>query len=235
MSLEAHFRAYKHPSFTTTASFSDPIIPSSRSAPMASLEARSLAVPNMKRNNHSKQTPITLQYYVAETAFCVTVRQSSGPGPLKTSRDNPRSAISGETTSPRPATSLAQRLINTTKTSSSFPTGTKEISRPSKSLLLEHSQICDAQLTIDSESHGAANPSSFKFDRSAGYLRLTGSASETLSLEGGNSKRNADVDCSSLASFLEVISSERLNRMPHRASKWDQMMRVLGSESASCA
>lgn len=128
---------------------------------------------------------------------------------------------------PRPATSLSQRFTNAAEPSTSFLAASGEFHRSSKSLPRDESQTCIAQMDVDNESHGIMDPVSFEFDRSTGYLPITDSGPWPVASGGHHAAGAPETSCNSLGSFLKVVSSERLNRMPHRASKWDRIIRLL--------
>ena len=82
-------------------------------------------------------------------------------------------------------------------------------------------------MDVDNDPHGMTNPISFEFDHSTGYLPVTDQASQMPRMDDQKRRLDPETGCSSLESFLQIISSERLSRMPHRASSWDRIIRVL--------
>ena len=134
--------------------------------------------------------------------------------------------------SPRPATSLSQRFSNAAGPSTSFLAANGEFHGSSKAILRDEAVACAAQTDFDSDSHGPTDPISFEFDKSPGYLADTDRASQALPSIGVQGGWVLDAECSSVESFLQIISSVRLHRMPHRASKWDRIIRVLEGKSS---
>lgn len=129
--------------------------------------------------------------------------------------------------SPHTAVSLSRRFSTAAGPSTSFLAANGEFHNEKKSHTHETADVCAAQMDQDSHSHGPLNPVSFDFDRSAGYLppgdHASRSGSQTLLQE----KRTSETSHLSLDAFLHCVSSERLHRMPHRASKWDRALRLL--------
>lgn len=146
---------------------------------------------------------------------------------MRSSVDHARSASNAGVSTPRPATSLSQRFSNATEPSISSFAANGEFHQSSESLPHEDSRSCAAQMAVDSDTHGVTDPISFEFDLSTGYLPITEEASQSLPSGGLQGVSPPETGCSTLAAFLQLVSSERLNRMPHRASKWDQMIRLL--------
>ena len=128
------------------------------------------------------------------------------------------------TPSPRAPMSLSQRFSNTAGPFLSFPGANGEFSRLDPVATHVNSHSCAAQMDVITESHGIANPNSFDFDQSSGYLPINGRIPGV-----SGSLETTEKGRSTLESFLHAVSSERLNRMPHRASKWDRMIRILES------
>lgn len=135
--------------------------------------------------------------------------------------------------SPHTAVSLSQRFSNAAGPSTSLLAANGEFHTDKKSLLQETADACAAQMNPDSHSHGALNPIAFDFDKSTGYLPPDDQASQSepqnLLQETWTSKTGK----LSLDAFLHCVSSERLHRMPHRASKWDRALRLLEGMSLS--
>ncbi|KAL6713203.1 hypothetical protein ACLMJK_009324 [Lecanora helva] len=141
--------------------------------------------------------------------------------------DSASPAASKGNSSFRPATSLSQRFSNGTGLPTSFRETKDNLLRAGKSTSVQDSQSYAPQMDHNSDVHGVANPTSFEFDHSMDYLPARGHVAQQSSLYGGQDAWDPKTGCSSLESFLQLISSERLSRMPHRASKWDRVMRVL--------
>jgi len=122
---------------------------------------------------------------------------------------------------------LSQRLSNAAGPSTSFLATNGEFHEEKKSLTHETANACAAQMDSDHDSHGALNPVSFEFDKSTGYLPSGDHTSQSHpeSLTRGTCITNTAH--LSLDAFLHLVSSERLNRMPHRASNWDRAIRLL--------
>lgn len=129
--------------------------------------------------------------------------------------------------SPLTAVSLSHRFSNAAGPSTSLLAANGEFHKDKKSLTQETADVCAAQMDPDSHSHGPPNPVAFDFDKSTGYLppddHASRSGPQTLSQE----TRNWKTGQLSLDAFLHCVSSERLHRMPHRASKWDRALRLL--------
>ena len=166
--------------------------------------------------------------------LCLIDKKSPQPTIVKSSEDRPQQAFHLGMSAPRPATSLSQRFSNTAGPSTSFFAASGEFDTSTKSLPRGGSEACVAQKDIESESHGATNPSSFDFDRSSGYLPVIDRGVQSLTSSGPQATRTGEASCTSFESFLQLISSERLNRMPHRASKWDRVIRLLEGIAPPC-
>lgn len=157
---------------------------------------------------------------LAEQQFSrLTGTNSSGGGGLPASHIPPSSA--------HYAVSLSQRFSNAAGPSASLLAANGEFNRGSKSALPEGSRHCPAQMDLDKDPHGNTNPSSFLFDYSTGYIPIATQASRPLPQSQLESTWKSGTGHLSLKSFLEGVSSERLNRMPHRASRWDRGIRML--------
>ena len=102
-----------------------------------------------------------------------------------------------------------------------------EITRGSRSALNDDSQDCPAQIDHDDQSHGGNNAIFFDFDQSTGYLPNAIQGPQTLPRILLSSAWQPGTGHLSLEAFLESVASERLNRMPHRASRWDRVTRML--------
>ena len=91
----------------------------------------------------------------------------------------------------------------------------------------DESHGCATQMDVDEGVHGALNPVAFGFDQTTGYLPVAANAFQSAPSSDLQDGWNPKTDCTSLESFLKCVSAARLNRMPHRASKWDRFIRVL--------
>lgn len=125
------------------------------------------------------------------------------------------------------AVSLSQRLSNTAGPSTSLLAAKGEFSRDSKSVLKGDFQDCPAQMDLDEDCHRSENVISYDFDQCTGQLPITSQALRPLPQSLLESTWKPETGHLSLESFLEVVSSQRLNRMPHRASRWDRVTRML--------
>ena len=75
---------------------------------------------------------------------------------------------------------------------------------------------CVAAKDGDVDTHGPTNPISFELQKETGYIPKRRQSTVQLA-----SNQTSLQDC------LQIISLERLNRMPHRASLWDRVVRSL--------
>jgi hypothetical protein len=139
------------------------------------------------------------------------------------------------TSLPQSAVGLPHRFSMAAGPSTNFSAAIGESHKRGSSLTHEPADVCAAQMDQDSHSHGPPNAVAFDFDQSTGYLppddQASRSGRQSLLQQQGNSKTNQ----LSLDAFLHAVSSERLNRMPHRASMWDRALRLLeGMFPMSC-
>lgn len=92
------------------------------------------------------------------------------------------------------------------------------------------SQPCTTQLASDADAHGPSNVTDFALDKQNGYLlspvELQPQAMDFETTSNGTI---------SLKLFMQAVATERLHHMPHRASRWDRMIRhIEGNISETC-
>lgn len=128
---------------------------------------------------------------------------------------------------PYSTVSLSQRFSNATEPSITRLAANGEFHQAKKSYTLA-ANVCAVQEESGNDPHGISNSASFEFATRAGYLP-SGNLALRAASESGlpnsmilNSNGHIPLD-----SFLHRVSSQRLNRMPHRASQWDRTVRLL--------
>ena len=89
-----------------------------------------------------------------------------------------------------------------------------------------HPQDCIAQIMTDGQHHGPTNSTSFTMENDTGYLQAAG---RRFSAGTTSSQAVAVPDASrlSLDGILRAAAAERLQSMPHRASRWDRAIRQI--------
>lgn len=128
---------------------------------------------------------------------------------------------------PPTSVSLSQRFSNTAGPSTSLFAATGEFHQDRKRITNETADVCAAQMNPDNHTHGNANSVSFDFDKSTGYLPPGDHFMQDESRNWLRTIGSLNTGKLSLDDFLHCVSSERLHRMPHRASKWDRAIRLL--------
>ena len=184
---------------------------------------------SLKSLSRSKLFSIVCLIFTLDTIFPL------GRPPSKVSRNNSSEATAAPISAMTPSASrqevsLLQRFSNTNSPSTDFPAVNGQYHTSGKSNARNESTTCSAQMESDRESHGSMNPVSFEFDQSTGYLPTALGVSHRSRLSSQRplqDSQTAETGHLSLESFLELLSSERLNRMPHRASRLDRIIRLL--------